>query len=160
MLRGGYRFAWGKVGLAVGGSWFHNRGRAGVRKAGGPFWYVNVGPLTWLGEADWSNEDPARDRPIVVTEGSSRTALLTSHELSWQLFRGLDLRAIYNYADPDIDHETGYRTKVGGGIDALVTPFFGIKGMVNYYQNEAGNPATDVSDLNYTQSEVTLHLFY
>ncbi len=161
MVRGAYRFGVGPAGLALGGSWYRNTGRGSQRTAFGPFWYVNVGRLTWLGEADWSDEDPARSRMgITVPPGSSCTAFLTSHEISWQLVTGLDLRAVYNYADPDIDRQSGYRTKVGGGLDALVSPFFGVKAMVNYYDNEAGSAASDVTALSYTQTEVTLHVFY
>jgi hypothetical protein len=143
-----YRFNLGKVGLAVGGSWWRNTEPGGLRTAAGPFWYVNLYRLTWLGEVDWSDLDPGQD---------ARTALVTSHELSWQLVRGLDLRAIYNFADPDLDRETGFRVKTGGGIDALLTPFFGVQAMVNVYRDE---PGLDVTERTYTQSELTLHLFY
>ena len=161
-VRGAYRFQVGAVGFALGGSWYRNEGRSSRRSAGGPFGYVNVGRLTWLGEADWSNQDPATDRPFALPPGASRTAFLTSHELSWQLVRGLDVRTVYNFADPDIDHQTGTRTKFGAGIDALASPFFGVKAMVNVYRNESGGGAaiTDVSELDYVQTELTLHVFY
>jgi hypothetical protein len=155
MVRGAYRFRLGAAGFALGATGYRNT-RLGMRRsAGGPFWYVSVGRFIWLGETDWSKVDAS---------STSRTALITSHELSWQLMPGLDVRAVYNYADPDIDHDTGSRIKAGGGVDALATPFFGVKAMVNVYQDHkgsAGEPAIHVSeDLRYTQTEVTLHLFY
>ncbi len=144
----GYRFAVGPFGLVAGGSWWRNIESGGQRTAAGPFAALQVGPFVWLGEADWSNLDG---------DTSERTALLTSHEVTWQLRRGLDLRGVYNFADPDVDRDTGSRMKVGGGVDALVTPFLGIKAMVNAYENTAG---VHVQSPDYVQSELTLHLFY
>ena len=144
----GYRFDLGPLGFVAGGSWLRNVESGGLRSAGGPFGALNVGPFTWLGEVDWSNLDG---------DTSERTALLTSHEVTWQLLRGLDLRGVFNYADPDLDRQTGTRVKSGGGVDALVTPFFGIKAMVNVYANDAGE---NVQTPDYVQSELTLHLFY
>ena len=143
-----YRFDLGPLGFALGGSWLRNVESGGQRTAAGPFWAVQAGPFAWLGEVDWSELEATDSR---------RTALLTSHEVSWRLIRGLDLRGVFNYADPDIDQGTGLRVKTGGGLDALVAPFLGIKAMVNYYRNDVG---LHVNDLDYTQSEFMLHLFY
>jgi len=143
-----YRLDVGPVGLALGGSWWRNAEPGGQRTAGGPFWYLNFSRLTWLGEVDWSDLDPGN---------ASRTALITSHEVTWQLVRGLDLRAIYNFADPDLDRKTGFRVKTGGGLDAVVTPFLNIAAMLNVYRDE---PGLDVTERTYTQSEFILHLFY
>lgn len=156
-VRALYRFHLGPVGVGTGGSWWRNEEQAGRRNAGGPFGYVHLWRLTWLGEADWSNLDPAGPRPDPVPEESSRMAFLTSHELTLQVVRGLDLRTVYNFADPDIDEQTGFRVKMGAGLDALVSPFFGVRGMVNVYHDHGG---VDVTELQYTQSEITLHLFY
>lgn len=152
MVRGAYRFRLGPAGLALGGSWYRNTAGGNQRTAGGPFWYLNVGPFTWLGETDWSQEDQP-DR--------TRTAFITSHELSWQVIPGLEARAVYNHADPNIHDDTGTRIKAGGGLDALITPFFGVKAMVNVYQDKDGAEGDDVEeDRSYTQTEFTLHLFY
>ena len=152
-----YRFHLGPVGLAAGGSWWRNKEPVGLRMAGGPFGYIQLGRVTWLGELDWSTLDPAAPRPAPIPVGASRTALITSHELALQIVPGLDVRGVFNYADPDIDHDTGFRVKSGGGLDALVSPFFGVRAMVNVYRDEAG---ADVSELTYTQSEIVLHLFF
>ena len=143
-----YQVNAGPVGLLAGGSWWRNTEVGGQRTAGGPFWYVNVRRLTWLGELDWSDLDFG---------DTSRTALITSHEVTLRLVRGLDLRGIYNYADPDLDRQTGFRVKTGGGLDALVTPFLNLQAMVHVYRNE---PGLDVTEKTYTQSEFTFHLFY
>jgi hypothetical protein len=155
-VRALYRFHLGPIGMGTGGSWWRNHEVAGQRMAGGAFWYLHFARLVWLGEADWSNLDPAGSRPAPISQ-DSRTAFITSHELTMQLLRGLDLRLVFNYADPDKDHETGFRVKSGAGLDALVSPFFGVRAMVNVYQDEGG---ADVTELSYTQSEITMHLFY
>jgi len=152
-----YRFHLGPVGVGAGGSYWWNEENISRRTAGGPFGYLHLRRFTWVGEVDWSKLDPAELRPAPIPPGAPRTALLTSHELGVQIVPGLDFRAVYNYADPDIDHDTGYRVKTGGGLDALVSPFFGISAMVHAYRNE---PGADVTELTYTQSEIVLHLFY
>ncbi len=42
-------------------------------------------------------------------------------------------------------------------MDALLTPFFGVKAMLQHYRNDRG---LDVVETDYTQSEITLHVYY
>ena len=120
-----------------------------MRTAGCPFGYFNLGPFTWLGEFDWSHLSPQGE--------TATTEIVTSHEFTWQLITGLDLRATYNFADPDLDRQTGTLARYGLGVDTLITPFFAVKVMMNRYDNETG---LDVTENSYTQSEVILHLLY
>ena len=145
-----YRFNLGKAGLAVGTSYWTSTESDGLRRAAGPFWSLQLGPLTWLGEVDWSDLEP---------RGSDVGAmgLVASHEVTWQFVRGVDLRATYDFNDPDLDRQTGLRQRLGGGVDALLTPFFGVQAMGFYYDND---PGLDVSDDSYTQAEVVLHAFF
>jgi len=145
-----YRFDVGPAGVAVGGSYWSSTQTDGRHRAAGPFWSAQWGALTWLGEVDWSDLDPSG--PV-----AGRTAFIASHEVTWQLVRGVDLRATYDFTDPDLDRQTGARTRWGGGVDALITPFFGIQAMGFRYDHDIG---IDVSNASYTQFEAVLHALY
>ena len=148
-FRGSTRLPAGPVVLEFGGSYWRNSERNGLRQAGGPLGSVLVGPFTWLWEVDWSSLDPRG--------AGSTTALVSSHELSWHLMRGLDLRAVVDLLDPDTSGDTGTRSRYGLGVDALVSPFFGVQAMGHHYRNVEGS---DVQEGSYTQAEIILHLLY
>jgi len=148
-VRGSARFAWRDLGVEFGGSYWRNSETGGLRQAGGPFGAFLLGRFTWLWEVDWSSLDPVG--------ASTTTTLVTSHELAWQLVRGLDLRGVVSFLDPDVDAASGTRARYGLGVDTLVSPFFGVQAMVHRYDNDRGTLVTEAS---YTQSEVILHLLY
>jgi hypothetical protein len=140
--------------FGIGGSIWHNPkepagGRTGERNAGGPFGYVNWRRATWMWEADGSR--------LTIPSVSTKTAFLTSHEISYQIRPGLDVLGTYNYIDPDLDLQSGVRQRFGLGIEVLPVPFVELQGTVNYFDNEQG---LDVTELDFTRAEVQLHLFY
>jgi hypothetical protein len=145
--RGLYRFDVVGVGFGFGGSYWTNSTRQGLRRAGGPFGCVDWRGLAWLWEADWSWFDPRDD---VAT-----TALVTSHEVTLRVRRGVWLLGTYDWADPDLDRKTGSRLKYGGGLDVLATPFVGVRAMVQAYRDEGR-----AGGRYYTQSQVQLHVYY
>lgn len=145
------RRSFGALNLAVGASGYRDEEAApgAERLMGGPFVYLSRGPFTWLGEWDWNRREDG--------DGARLTALATSQELAWQLRQGLDLRATWNFYDPDIDLETGSHSKLGLGVDILATPFVGLLTMINHNSFSDG-PAFDTDD--YLQAELVLHFLY
>ena len=79
--------------LVVGGSYAYSEPGLGIRRQAGPFASFHLGPLTWVGEADL----------LQMRTPSGPDALITSHELTARLKRGLYARATYDFHDPDID---------------------------------------------------------
>ena len=148
--RAEHRHGVGPLKAALGGSYRRDRESDGARRIAGPFAYLSWGPLTWLGEWDW-------DRDFSPSAGAERTALVTSHELSWQLRQGFALRGTANFYDPDIDSASGARSRFGIGFDTMPYPFLDLVGMVNFHRFDVG-PA--VAGLDYAQVELMLHVFY
>jgi hypothetical protein len=145
--RGLYRLDVLGVGFGFGGSWWTNSTRQELRRAGGPFGYVDWRRLTWLWEADWAWTDPRDD--------TSTTALVTSHEVTYRLWRGVWLLGTYDWADPDLDRKSGSRLKYGGGVDVLASPFVGVRATVQAHRDEGLAGGRDD-----TQSQVQLHVYY
>jgi hypothetical protein len=147
--RAEWRQRLGPVNAGLGASWRRNdEDPEAQRSAGGPFAYWSWGPVTWLGEWDFF------DRP--APDGSTN-ALATSHELTWSFVQGLYLRGSYDFLDPDLDLATGSWSRVGVGVDALVTPFAGVMLMANFQRFDEGEAVTGE---NYAQAVMVLHLLY
>ncbi len=146
-LRGEWRHRIGSANLALGASFYREQETGAERILAGPFYYLHLGRITLLGEADLESVDGRAGGDL----------LAHSHELRLHLRQGLDLRATYNYLDPDIDSKTGVRTKIGIGADLLATPFFGVLGMVNLYRFDEGRAVTGE---DYAQAELVVHFLY
>ena len=138
------RFNPGVFNLALGTSILRREELSGHQRAAGVFGYAAVGPMTWVVELD-------------ETRNSSRTGVLVSNELGWEVVQGFTLRATYSFQDPDVDLKTGTRSRYGAGFDALATPFFGVLLMANQYDFRQGD-LIDASD--YFQGELVLHFLY
>jgi hypothetical protein len=148
------QFHLGPLGCGVGGSVWHNQkepagGRTGERNAGGPFGYFNWGRASWLWEVDESR--------LTIPAVSSKTAFLTSHEVSYQVRPGFDVVGTYNYVDPDLDVQSGVRERYGLGVEVVPVPFVQLQGNVNMYLTDIG---VDVTEDDFIRTEVQLHLFY
>ena len=85
------------------------------------------------------------------------TAFVTSHEFTRRIVRGVDLRATYDFYDPDRDRETGARTRAGIGIDTLPYPYLGVLAMLNYHDYDEG---IDVTGDDRVQANLVLHFLY
>jgi hypothetical protein len=157
-----WQFGVGPLGVGLGGSfWFNDRdpsqsnARPGRRTAGGPYGYLAWDRLTWLWEVDANR---LRTRGVGV-----ETALVTSHEVAWEVRPGLDVVATYNWVDRDLDRKTGSKQRFGLGVDLLPVPCVELQAHVNVYRTEAGAaapPPAAALGPDYLRSEVQLHLFY
>jgi hypothetical protein len=148
------RFHVWEVGVGLGGSiWYNPKepqgARDGERTAGGPYGYLNWHRLSWLWEVDASR--------LTIPDVSSKTKLVTSHEVSLQVQPGFDVLGTYNYVDPDLDLQTGIRQRYGLGFEVLPVPFVEIQAAVNWFESQEG---LDVTEPDFTRTEVQLHLFY
>jgi len=146
-LRAEWRRSLGPLNLALGAS-FHRDHESGAERAlYGPFYYLDIGPLTLLGEWGRESLDPS----------TSGDMMALSQELRWLLIRGLALRATYNHLDPDIDMRTGKKSRTGIGANFLATPFFEMLGMLNFYRFENGEA---MAGGDYSQAELVVHFLY
>ncbi|MEZ4651818.1 MAG: hypothetical protein R3E97_24080 [Candidatus Eisenbacteria bacterium] len=148
--RGMIRHGFGPLGLAVGGSYHYNKGNARLDRMAGPFGYLQLGPLTWVAEADW--------RRLDLAGVSGTDQLVVSQELTYALHRGVDLRATLDFYDPDMDEKTGSRGRYGFGVDTLVYPFLGIQAMVHVDSFDGGSAVSEEDER--TRGSVLFHFFY
>lgn len=134
--------------LVLGGSYSYSEPAGGIRRQAGPFASAHLGPFTWVGEADI----------LQFRTPSGPDVLLTSHEVTAELKKGLYVRATYDFYDPDIDLESGALTRYGIGLDSLIYPFLGIQAMAVWYERDEGPAVT--GEQEYFQPRVMVHFLY
>jgi len=149
-----WQFHVSQCGGGLGGSIYYNRNEptvegGGRRTQGGPYGYLNWHRVSWLWEVDASR---LRVPGVRVT-----TKLVTSHEVSLQIGPGIDLLATYNYVDPNLDLQSGTRSRFGLGIEVRPVPFVGLEATLNAYRIDEG---LDVPGSDFVRGEVQAHFFY
>ncbi len=134
----------GPVNAGVGGSLLRRDGFDGSWRAVGGIWYLNWGPATWLGQID-------------ETRRGGRLGNLVSQEWTLTLGRGLDLRGIYGFQDPDRARPNGLRRKYGAGVVWMPRPYFNLVAMGHRWKIDPGELVEAGSRV---QAELVLHFFY
>jgi len=148
-LSGIYRFDVGSVGAALGASGYWEDGETSNYGTGGTFGYLTWRRLTWLGEVDWTLDDP---------QGTGHTTgFTTSHDLSYLLRKGLELRATYDFFDPDYNSESGAKSRWGGGVFVMPRAFLALEGLVRVTTIDDG-PALSGDDT--WETVLQFHLLY
>ena len=144
-----YRFRAGPMALGAGASGLRRRGRIedldllGLR--GSLVWQS----LTWMGEVDRVRREPSLT-PI-------RVGLATSHELAWGLRQGLDVLVTYDFFDPDIDLESGARTRYGAGIFVMPRSYVSIEAL---YRATRVDDGPGLTSGDFDEAVAQLHLFF
>ncbi len=144
-----YRGDLGPVGWAAGMAGYWEDGDASNFGSGGPYGYLTWNRLTWLGEIDWFLDDPQGD--------GHTTGLVTSNEFSYLLRKGLELKATYDFLDPDWNSETGAKERVGGGVFVLAKPFVAVEALYRATRFDDGALLSGEDDW---QTVLQLHLLY
>jgi hypothetical protein len=115
----------------------------------GLFGYLGGWNVTWVGEADLTRRQPAG--------GPAVSGLVTSHELSVLLRRGVELKGTYDFLDPDRDLRTGSRSRWGAGVAVMPRPFVAAEALFRS-THVASGPAVPGSD--FREGVFQLHLLY
>lgn len=144
-----WRHSFGRLNVALGGSYLQRDQTGLARSAYGGFGYLAWGGVMWLWEVDETRRRPASETEV--------RGLLVSQELAVTLRPGVILLGTHSFQDPDREFTTGTRTRWGAGIDTLIYPFFGLQLMGHSYVFE---PGQDVSEADYLQAELILHFLY
>jgi len=148
-LNAGYRFHLGPFGGLAGVSGYDDPHRLLAFDAGGGHGYLTWGSITWVGQADLFRLAPAGG---IVTRG-----FVTSHELTWLLRQGLELKGTYDFFDPDKDHATGAKTRWGGGVFVMPQSYLGLEFLERRTVFENG---IVLAGLDSWESVFQLHLLY
>ncbi len=139
-----YQTSLGSLNLGAGASLLRRQQGTGARRAAGGFWYLALGPVTWLGEIDETKQD-------------NQLGNMVSLELAVQVSKGYDLRGTYNFQDPNRALQSGSRQRYGAGVTAMPRPYLGWSLMANYWDVDEG---VEVTDANRFEGELMIHFFY
>jgi hypothetical protein len=134
----------GALRVGVGSSVWQRGVGAGGRRAAGAFWYASAGPWAWLGEID-------------ETRGDGRRGRLVTQEVTLDVQRGLALRAVYGFQDPDRELQSGARYRVGAGVAWFARPGLGLQAMASHWRVDQG---LDVADNDHNDAELVVHFLY
>jgi hypothetical protein len=145
-----YRLRAGPVALGAGASSWHQPGSQEDLDLIGVRGYLNWRTLTWLGEADRVRRERFGAFPVLV-------GLATSHELTWTLHQGLELEFTYDFFDPDVDFESGVRTRYGGGVFLMPRSFVALEAL---YRNTREDPGPAFVAGDFQEAVMQVHVLY
>lgn len=145
---GSVRFTAAGLHGALGASGLHDREDTRTFDALGAFGYLSLRGITWLGEAD-----RLRER----TAGIVTTGLVTSHELSCRLHKGLDLKGTYDFHDPDTELTSGTQTRWGAGLAVMPNSFLTVEALYRHTTFENGSA---LAGRDFDQGIVQVHFMY
>lgn len=139
----------GPIGVSVGASAYHHPSESRDLDTWGVYGYLRFHGFTWLGEADLLEEQ--------LAGGPVNQRLVTSHEVTYLLRRGLELKGTYDFFDPDRDLASGARSRLGGGVFVMPRPYVTLEALVRRIDFENG---LALSGRDYTETLLQLHLLY
>lgn len=139
----------GPVGAALGISGYHQPTPARDTDRGGIYGYLTWNRFTWVGEADLLRRKDAGSDAI--------ESVASSHELTYLLHRGLELKATYDFFDPDRDLQSGAKSRWGGGVFTMPYPYLALEGLVRRIEYDDG-PFYGGQD--YVETLLQLHILY
>jgi hypothetical protein len=149
VLRAAYRETIANVAIGVGASAYHSADPGQVDNAGGFFGYLSWRELSWVGELDWKRSE--------FVGGTHRTGLVTSHEFAYLVHKGIDIKATYDFYDPDWNFLSGSRRRFGGGVAFLANPFFSIEVMGRHTNVTVGE---QMIGTDYDETLLQFHFLY
>ena len=115
----------------------------------GVFGYLSTANVTWVGQGDFTRRDP----PF----GPAVSGAVTSHELTVLLRRGVELKATYDFFDPDRDVRSGSKSRWGAGVTVMPRPYFVAEALYRNTDIDRG-PAFDARDFD--EGVFQLHFLY
>ena len=134
----------GPLNLGIGASVLRRADLDDHLRAVGGFWYLGVGPMTWLGQID-------------ETRQKGNLGNLVAQEVVIRFVRGTDLRLTYSFQDPDRANKTGSRHRAGAGVAVMPAPYFSTQLMINRWIFDEG---VAVTGSDFTEAELMVHFFF
>lgn len=151
-----YRWNVGGVAGGLGGSVWRNETGTGTdtetRTVAGPLGYLHWKRLTWVGEADFDSREDA--------SGNTVDGMFTSNQLTFEARKGVHVKGVLDFWDPNSDLDSGTRTRYGGGVEVMPYPFVRLEAMIHIYRNGEGDEGMDISGSEYEQLIAQVHLLY
>jgi len=143
--RADYIFDFDVARATIGGSFYQNDGSSSLETLYATHFGANVAKFTYLGEIDWETLDDEMAR-----EGARRGVRRTAsyHELSYLAVRGVDLKMMYEFIDPDREINDDSLTRLSGGVEFFPLPHQEIR--IEYRHtlgNREINPDADLNEI-------------
>ncbi len=132
-----------RIGLSVS----YTNSKAGDRRVGGIYGGLRTGPLAWLGEADYVEDDG-------FPEGR-RSMVATLAEVNWTAQRGHNFKLTYEYFDPDRKVSNDAQNRYSLLYEYTPLPFLQLRAGFRRYR---GIPQNDLQ--NRKLMFVELHGFF
>jgi hypothetical protein len=131
----------------IGASGSFNSTDAGNKNSAGLWGGVRAGDIVLLGEADWIKDetDPLIDRCQWVSYA----------EVDYFVTDGWNLKAGYEFFDPDRDVDDDERKRVFIGAEPFLYPFLQLQLFYKFNEGIRGNTAQDADELTFR-----LHLYF
>jgi hypothetical protein len=143
------RFRLGPLAATAGVAGYSQPGVPTDVNSAGLFGYLSGWNVTWVGQGDLVRTDPR------FTPASN--AVVTSHELSVLLRRGVELKSTYDFYDPDGSLRTGSKSRWGFGV--MVMPRSFLVAEADFRSTHIQNgPA--LSGRDFDEGLFQLHLLY
>jgi len=131
----------------AGLSFNHNDDDLGDRQMQNLFFGVRTGPIVWLAEVDWINDD--------LPTAGQRDSLAGLAEANWLFAKGHNIKFSYDYFDPDDDVSEDHRARYS--IIWEYTPMQFLQGRVGVRSYD-GTPQVDED--NRDEFFLELHGFF
>jgi hypothetical protein len=131
----------------IGISGSYNPAVIGSRNTGGAWAGLRIGRAALLGEADFVKDDTSAD--------AEREQLVTHSEMNYLLLRGWNLKAAYEYFDPDLDIDENERDRVLLGLEFFPTPFLHLQLFYRFNQSIPQNIPQNADEL-----ALRFHLYF
>jgi len=143
------RFHGGPVAGLLGVTGYVHPGLVEDVNSAGVFGYLSAYNVTWVAQGDVVSHDSDNTAPL--------TGLVSSQELSVLVRRGIELKATYDFYDPDRHVRSGSKDRWGAGFDLMPRSFLVAEAMYRHTRVHSG-PALPVGD--YDEVLFQLHLLY
>lgn len=129
----------GSANLGLGANVFSTKDPAGNRTTMfgtmGSFSYKD---FSLLGEIDWVNNTVA---------GNTITGIVSYIEADFMATPGVDLKAMYEFADPNVDLKSGSRSRIGVGLEFFPISGVEVRPLYRFNMEDPGNISNDEFNL-------------
>lgn len=143
------RFRAGPFAATAGACGYSQPGVPEDLNSAGLFGYLSGWNVTWLGQGDLVKRDP-HGPPATV-------AVVSSHELSVLVHRGVELKSTFDFFDPDRSLKTGAKSRWGFGVMVMPRPFIVAEADFRSTHVESGSA---LSARDFDEGLFQLHLLY
>ena len=131
----------------IGASGSYNSGEAGNKNSAAVWGGFRLGRAVLLGEVDFIHDE--------LSSVSQRDQLVTYAELDYLITEGWNVKAAYEYFDPDTDVDENQRDRVLIGIEPFIVPFVQLGLYYRFNQSIPQNKLQNADELTFR-----LHLYF